>query len=224
LDYWPLERYEDIPFRRKWARLSIEKLPLFLMSAASSVVTMIAQRSGGAVAVESLLPLSVRLKNAIVSCVAYLGKIFWPAKLAVFYPHPEHSLPWFDVLAAAVILVAITIAMLYFRSSRYLVTGWFLFVITLIPVIGIVQVGRQAMADHYAYVPCIGLFIIITWGLGDLVTAIAIPRAVLAVAALCLISAFAAATTRYLSYWQSGVKLFTQASIVAGRPDPVIEA
>src|SRR5208282_2262641 len=101
LDYWPLERYEDIPFRRKWARLSIEKLPLFLMSAASSVVTMIAQRSGGAVAVESLLPLSVRLKNAIVSCVAYLGKIFWPAKLAVFYPHPEHSLPWFDVLAAA---------------------------------------------------------------------------------------------------------------------------
>jgi len=225
LDYWPLERYEDIPFRRKWARLSIEKLPLFLMSAASSVVTMIAQRSGGAVAVESLLPLSVRLKNAIVSCVAYLGKIFWPAKLAVFYPHPEHSLPWFDVLAAAVILVAITIAMLYFRSSRYLVTGWFLFVITLIPVIGIVQVGRQAMADRYAYVPCIGLFIIIAWGLNDVVTVAAIPRVVPAVAAMCLIFlvAFAATTARYLPRWQNGVELFTQARMVAGRPDPMLE-
>ena len=225
LDYWPLERYEDIPFRRKWARLSIEKLPLFLMSAASSVVTMIAQRSGGAVAVESLLPLSVRLKNAIVSCVAYLGKIFWPAKLAVFYPHPEHSLPWFDVLAAAVILVAVTIAVLYFRSSRYLVTGWFLFVITLIPVIGIVQVGRQAMADRYAYVPCIGLFIIIAWGLNDVVTVAAIPRVVPAVAAMCLIFlvAFAATTARYLPRWQNGVELFTQARMVAGRPDPMLE-
>jgi hypothetical protein len=225
LDYWPLERYEDIPFRRKWARLSIEKLPLFLMSAASSVVTMIAQRSGGAVAVESLLPLSVRLKNAIVSCVAYLGKIFWPAKLAVFYPHPEHSLPWSDVVAAAVILVAVTIAVLYFRSSRYLVTGWFLFVITLIPVIGIVQVGRQAMADRYAYVPCIGLFIIIAWSLNDVVAGAAIPRVVPAVAAMCLLFlvAFAAATTRYLPHWQNGVELFTQARMVAGRPDPMLE-
>ena len=225
LDYWPLERYEDIPFRRKWARLSIEKLPLFLMSAASSVVTMIAQRSGGAVAVESLLPLSVRLKNAIVSCVAYLGKIFWPAKLAVFYPHPEHSLPWSDVVAAAVILVAVTIAVLYFRSSRYLVTGWFLFVITLIPVIGIVQVGRQAMADRYAYVPCIGLFIIIAWSLNDVVAGAAIPRVVPAVAAMCLIFlvAFAATTARYLPRWQNGVELFTQARMVAGRPDPMLE-
>ena len=96
--------------------------------------------------------------------------------------------------------------------------GWFLFVITLVPVIGIVQVGRQAMADHYAYIPCIGLFIIMTWGLSDFATAAGIPRVVPVVAALCLISVLAAATTRYLSYWQNGVKLFTQASIVAGRP------
>ena len=223
LDYWPLERYEDLPFRRKWVRLSLEKLPLLLMSAASSAVTMVAQRSGGAVADASVLPLSVRLENAIVSYVAYIGKTVWPAKLAVFYPHPEHSLPWSDVIAAAVILVAITMAVLYFHRARYLAVGWFLFVITLIPVIGIVQVGRQAMADRYAYVPCIGLFIIIAWGLSDVVTAAAIPRVVPAVAALCLILAFAAATTRYLPYWQNGVKLFTQARIVAGRPDSVIE-
>ena len=222
LDYWPLERYEDLPFRRRWLRLSVEKLPLLLMSAASSAVTVAAQRS--VVVDTSALPLSLRLGNAIVSYVAYIGKLFWPVKLAVFYPHPKHSLLWSDVIAAAVILAAITVAVLYFHYARYLAMGWFLFVITLIPVIGIVQVGRQAMADHYAYIPCIGLFIILAWGLSDLVTATTIPRVVPAVAALCLISAFAAATTRYLSYWQNGVKLFTQASIVAGRPDPVIEA
>ena len=90
LDYWPLERYEDLPFRRKWVRLSLEKLPLLLLSAASSAVTTVAQRFGGAVADASVLPLSVRLENAIVCYVAYLGKTVWPAKLAVFYPHPWH--------------------------------------------------------------------------------------------------------------------------------------
>jgi accessory gene regulator protein AgrB len=223
LDYWPLERYEDLPFRRKWMRLSLEKLPLLLLSAASSAVTMVAQRSRGAVAWESILPLSWRLENAVVSYVAYLGKTVWPAKLAVFYPHPLHSLAWSDVIAAAVILVAITMAVLYFHRARYLAMGWFLFVITLIPVIGIIQVGRQAMADRYAYVPCIGLFIILAWGLSGIVTANAIPRVVPGVAALCLILAFAAATSRYLPYWQSGVKLFTHARMVAWRPDSVIE-
>jgi hypothetical protein len=223
LDYWPLERYEDLPFRRKWVRLSLEKLPLLLLSAASSVVTTVAQRSRGAVAWESILPLSWRLQNAIVSYVAYIGKTVWPATLAVFYPHPLHSLSWSDVIAAAIILVAITMAVLHFHRARYLAMGWFLFVITLIPVIGVIQVGRQAMADRYAYIPCIGLFIIIAWGLNDLVTAAAIPRVVPAVAALCLILAFAAATTRYLPYWQNGVKLLTHARMVAWRPDSVIE-
>ncbi len=223
LDYWPLERYEDLPFRRKWVRLSLEKLPLLLLSAASSVVTTVAQRSRGAVAWESILPLSWRLQNAIVSYVAYIGKTVWPAKLAVFYPHPLHSLSWSDVIAAAVILVAITMAVLYFHRARYLAMGWFFFVLTLIPVIGIIQVGRQAMADRYAYIPCIGLFIILAWGLSDVAAAAAIPRVVPAVAALCLILAFAAATTRYLPYWQSGVKLLTHARMVAWRPDSVIE-
>ena len=93
LDYWPLERYEDLPFRRKWVRLSLEKLPLLLLSAASSAVTMVAQRSRGAVAWESILPLSWRLENAIVCYVAYIGKTVWPAKLAVFYPHPPVRRP-----------------------------------------------------------------------------------------------------------------------------------
>lgn len=223
IDYWPLKRCEDLPFRRKWTRLSMEKLPLLLMSAASSAVTMVAQRIGGAVADVSVLPLSVRLENAIVSYVAYIGKTVWPAKLAVFYPHSEHSLPPFEVIASTVILVAITVAVLYFRRTRYLAMGWFLFVTTLIPVIGIVQVGRQAMADRYAYIPSIGLFIIIVWGLSDLVDGTPIPRVVGVVAAICLTMAFAAATTRYLPCWQNGVTLFTQARIVAARPDSTIE-
>lgn len=223
LDYWPLQRYENLSFRNRWVPLSIEKLPLLVMSGASSVVTMFAQRAGGAVADSSTLPLTLRLGNAIVSYVAYLGKTIWPANLAVFYPHPRSSLLSSDVVAATFILLAITTAVLYFHRARYLAMGWFLFAITLSPVIGIVQVGSQAMADRYAYIPCIGIFIIIAWGLCDIANAISIPRAVPALAALCLISALAAATTSYLQYWQSGVTLLTHATIVAGRPDPGLE-
>ncbi len=223
LDYWPLHRYEDLPFRRKWLRLAMEKLPLLLMSAASSVVTMIAQRSGGTVADATALPLSVRMGNAVVSYAAYIGKTVWPSRLSVFYPHPERPWPWSDIIAAAVILIAITAAALYFRRARYLAMGWCLFVITLVPVIGIVQVGSQAMADRYAYVPCIGLFIITAWGLGDVLSASAVPPVVTAVAALGLISALGAATSGYLPYWQNGVKLFTRAALVADRPAYTIE-
>lgn len=223
LDYWPLERYEGLPFRRKWLRLLMEKAPLFLLSAASCAITMVAQRTVGAVSGASDLPLSVRLENAAVSYVSYIGKVIWPGKLAVFYPHPWHALPWPDVMASTVILVAITAAVCYFHRARYLVMGWFLFVITLIPVIGIVQVGRQAMADRYTYVPCVGLFIIIAWGLGSIVHATALPRIVPAVAALFLISAYAVATIRYLPHWKTGVTLFTHASTVAGQPDFIIE-
>jgi protein O-mannosyl-transferase len=224
LDYWPLQRYEDLPFRSKWLRLLLEKSPLFLMTAASSVVTIVAQRSGGSVVDASALPLSLRLENALVSYVAYIGKMFWPASLAVFYPHPQHSLLWSDVFAAAIVLSAITIAVLYFHRARYLATGWFLFVITLIPVIGIVQVGRQAMADRYAYIPCIELFIIVAWGLGDALDKAAIPWVLPAAAALCVMAALATVTIRDLTYWQNGMNLFTHAKILAGRPDAHIEA
>jgi tetratricopeptide (TPR) repeat protein len=225
LDYWPLQRLAELPFQRRWLRLSIEKLPLLLMSAASCALTIIAQRSGGAVVDTSALPLSLRLENAVVSYVAYLGKFFWPAKLAIFYPHPQNSLPWSDVIAAAVILLAITTAVFYVHRARYLAMGWCWFLITLIPVIGIVQVGRQAMADRYTYFPVIGLFIILAWGLTGAAQkiAIAIPRVIPAVAALCLLLGFAAATSRYLAYWQNGVKLFTRAETLAGQPDPAIE-
>ncbi len=222
LDYWPLERHESLPFRRRWVMLSGEKLPLFLMSAASSTITMIAQRAGGTIADPVALPLSVRIENAIMSYLAYLGKTIWPSGLSVFYPHPGLR-PWSDVIAAGVILVAITAASLHFRRIRYLLMGWCLFLITLVPVIGIVQVGSQAMADRYVYVPCIGLFVIIAWGLCDLVSAAAILRVIAGLAAFSVILALVAATSVYLPYWQSGVQLFTRAAFVADRPDYEIE-
>jgi tetratricopeptide (TPR) repeat protein len=150
--------------------------------------------------------------------------MFWPARLAVFYPHPQGSLPWSDVIAGEILLLAITLAALFLRRMRYLAMGWLLFVITLVPVIGIVQVGRQAMADRYMYVPCIGLFIILAWGLNDAVDMFNMPRIIPAIAALSVILAFAATTIHYLDYWQSGVNLFAHAKVIAGRPDAQIEA
>jgi protein O-mannosyl-transferase len=224
LDYWPLRRFENLSARPKWTKLSLEKLPLLLMSAASSIVTIIAQRSGGAMADATVVPLfSVRLGNTIISYVAYLGKIVWPSNLSVFYPHPERAWPWPDVMAAAFILIAITAGVLRLRRERYLAVGWFWFLITLVPVIGLVQVGRQAMADRYVYVPCVGLFIIVAWGLCDLASAAAMPRAIPALAACGVILVLAAATNSYLPYWQNGVKLFTRAAEVASHPDYTIE-
>jgi len=223
LDYWPLQRYEDLPYRRRWVRLSVEKLPLLLMTTASCAVTLIAQRSGGALVGTSAVPLSVRLENAILSYVRYIEKTFWPAKLAAFYPHPEHSFPWFEVIPAAILLIAITVAILRSRWARFLVTGWFLFVIALIPVIGIVQVGHQAMADRYAYIPCIGLFLVIVWGLNEVVSRIPINPIVPAVAGMCLIMVLSVATRYYLAYWQSGLTLITQARSVVGKPDWMLE-
>jgi len=223
LDYWPLQRCEDLPLQRRWLRLTVEKLPLALLSAASCVITILAQRGVSTVAGTSELPISVRLENAVESYLAYIGKMFWPARLAVFYPHPWQALPWPEVTAATMILAGITIAAFYLHRVRYLAVGWFLFVITLIPVIGIVQVGRQAMADRYFYIPGIGLFIIIAWGLNAVAHLVHMPRSVPAMAAVALVLALALSTSRYLRLWQSGVELFTHARLVAAQPDFIIE-
>ncbi|MGO8794932.1 MAG: hypothetical protein ACLQLC_08925 [Candidatus Sulfotelmatobacter sp.] len=223
LDYWPLQRYDDMLFRRRWVRLSVEKLPLLFMTAASCVVTMVAQRSGGALADRSVVPLSLRIENATLSYFTYIEKTFWPAKLAVFYPFPKDSLSRLEVIAAVVVLVAISATVLYLHRARYLTTGWFLFVITLMPVIGIIQVGHQAMADRYAYIPCIGLFIMIAWGLNDVVSSTAANQVILALSALCLVAALSVTTHRYLQYWQNGLSLVTQARRVARQPDWMLE-
>jgi len=217
-DYWPLQRLEELPFSRRWIRLTVEKLPLFAMSAASSVLTEIAQGAGGSVMGLSLLPISTRIENAAISCVAYIGKILWPARLATYYPL-RLSAPLGDAVASAAILIAVSALALYFRRTRYFAVGWFFFLIALIPVIGIVQVGFQGMADRYTYVPAIGLLIALVWGAGGIVEHLPVARVFLSFVALSFITGFGVATVHYLSYWQNGAILFAHAEAASERPD-----
>ena len=221
-DYWPLRRAEDLRFLQRWSKLTVEKLPLLAMSAASSVMAEMAQGAGGSVMGLSLLPLSARLENAAISYVAYVGKIFWPAKLATFYPL-QLSPPAGDAIASAVILIAISALALYLRRYPYLAVGWFFFVISMIPVIGMVQVGFQGMADRYTYVPAIGLLIALTWGMAEAVRSVPVARAALAVAGVCLAAVFSFTTARYLRDWQNSVTLFAHARAAWGRPDMWLE-
>jgi hypothetical protein len=221
-DYWPLKRLEEVSFLRRWMKLTIEKLPLFAMSAASSVLTEMAQGAGGSVMGLSLLPVSTRLENSAISCVAYIGKILWPVRLATYYPL-RLSAPLGDAIASVVILIAISALAVYFRRHRYFLVGWFFFLIGLIPVIGIVQVGFQGMADRYTYIPAIGLFVAMTWGLADVVEHLPVARTVLWGTALCVITGFSLATVHYLKYWQNCVTLFAQAETAWGQPDMWLE-
>ena len=221
-DYWPLQRFEQLPFWRRWRKLMLEKLPLFAMSAASSVLTEMAQGAGGSVMGLSLLPLSTRIENAVISCGVYIGKALWPVRLATYYPL-RFSPAQGDAVASAAILIAISALALYCRRQRYLAVGWFFFLIALVPVIGIVQVGFQGMADRYMYIPAIGLFIVVVWGAGEIVEHSAVPKAVPASVVLCAIIGYCVATAHYLRYWQNGVTLFAQAEAAWGQPDMWLE-
>lgn len=221
-DHWPLARFDNLPFSRRWVRLAIEKLPLFLMSAMSSVLTEMAQNSGGSVMGLSLLPLSTRIENAILAYVTYLGKILWPVRLAAYYPL-QFSPKSGEVIASGVILVVISAAVIHFRRFRYLAVGWSLFLITLLPVIGIVQVGFQGMADRYTYIPAIGIFIAVVWAVAEVVKTAPVARFAASFAAVIAIAALSAGTLRYLRCWQDGVTLFAQARASWGQPDMWLE-
>ena len=180
LDYWPLERVrrcEGVKGEKgkavqtyRW--IFLEKVPLFAISAASSIVTFLAQQEGGSVMPFKTFPLGPRVSNALVAYIGYIFKAVAPVRLAVFYPHPEGALPLWQPIAAAAALVAITVlALLWLRRRPYLAVGWFWYLGTLAPVIGIIQVGPQAMADRYSYIPLVGLSIMVAWGIPDLVKA-----------------------------------------------------
>src|SRR5580658_795595 len=182
-DYWPLQRMGTLkmglpagsavagspaaPTPRSFGFLVWEKLPLCILAAADSVVTVIAQRAGAAVRTSAEVSVAARFENVFVSYVRYLGKIFWPSRLAPMYPHPGNSLPGSEVVAAVALLLLISALVLHCRDRRYLLVGWFWFLGTLVPMIGIITVGEQAMADRFAYIPCIGLFIAVVWSLND---------------------------------------------------------
>lgn len=173
LDRWPLGRARvpssGADVGATWGRLALEKAPLFVLVAISSVVTFLVQQAGGAVRPVSAVPFDQRLGNAALACVAYLAKTVWPSGLAVFYPHPGAALPWGSALAAVVGLVVVTAAAVAWRRERpWFLVGWLWYLGTLVPVIGLVQVGEQAMADRYSYVPLIGIFVILAWGAPEL--------------------------------------------------------
>jgi protein O-mannosyl-transferase len=208
LDYWPLGRLRLETARR----LVIEKLPFFLAAAAVSGVTFLVQKRGGAVVGGS--PLTDRVANAVVSYCRYLGKLFWPADLAAFYPRIDHW-PIAVVAAAGLLLLAISVAAIALRRGQpYALTGWLWFLGTLVPVVGLVQVGAQSMADRYSYVPSIGIFLVLVWGAHELTCGwryqgIGAAAIAAATALLC-----AGLTWQQISYWKDGESLFRHAILV----------
>ncbi len=220
LDYWPLGRFRFLEpkrepgaigatLRRSTGWLVLEKIPLLLLSAASAIVTMKAQRAGGAI--QSLAQYSplLRMETALIAYVRYLGKAFWPSNLVALYPHPTKFCPAWQVGAAALLLVLITAAAFRARDRRYLAVGWLWFLGSLVPMLGLVQVGAQAMADRYAYIPFIGLFVMVTWLVADCEESIVarfvgkgtIRAAWLAIPAVAYLLVVGLLTYRQTSYW-----------------------
>jgi protein O-mannosyl-transferase len=212
LDYWPLSRVAGAADSRSslpWSKLMLEKLPLLAFSLASAIITMKAQQAGGAVRTTTQFSLGVRIANATYAYAIYLWKAVWPARLAPLYPHPGDTLALRQVVAAALVLIAITAVVLRFRKRRYLIVGWLWFLGTLVPAIGLVQVGDAAMADRYAYIPLIGVFVMISFGIADWAGQRKLSGAALAIPAAAGLIALAAFTHRQIDYWQSNVDLWS---------------
>ena len=207
LDYWPLRRFDWPPKPAGLRPLVMEKLPLLAISAAASVAAFQAQRNWGAVASLSNLPLVTRAGNAAVAYLAYLGKTFWPSDLAVFYPArvPEPG----SATLALVVLVAVTfLAWRWIETRPYFAVGWLWYLGMLVPVIGLVQVGIQAMADRYTYMPMVGLSIAIVWTVADFVEGRRELRLVSAVVAIIALLALSVATFQQTAYWKTSRTLF----------------
>jgi tetratricopeptide (TPR) repeat protein len=228
LDYWPLNRFvpqtakptgrqsrKPTPVHGGHAvtyQLIIEKIPFFALSAGSSVITFLVQRSSGAVVDINYISLQRRVANAFVSYATYIGELFWPTNLAIFYPFPEAGLPFWQITLCVLLLVVISIFVIHFgRRQKYLPVGWFWFVGTLVPVIGLVQVGVQAYADRYTYIPYIGLFIIIAWGLPALLAKWPYRKIALGASMLITLAALGIGAYRQASYWKNSTTLFSHA-------------
>jgi tetratricopeptide (TPR) repeat protein len=206
LDYWPLRRQAGP------VRLLTEKIPFFILAAASSVVTYRVQQQGGAVS--GALTLGGRLANAVISCVRYLGKTVWPVDLSVLYPHPGHW-PAGQVAAAAIFLALVTALVVWrARPQPWLAVGWFWFLGMLAPAIGVVQVGLQSMADRYTYLPLCGVFIMVVWGANDCLGGTRAGKTILAILGGLAVTACAVLTPRQVRYWQNSETLFTRAVAV----------
>jgi len=206
LDAWPLQRKEP------WPRLVLEKAPLFAMSIATGVVTVLAQSHADTVGSLAGYPLGVRIANAIVATPTYLAQAIWPARLAVFYPHPGASLSGLAVAVSAVVLATLTFWTIRVRRTRpYLLFGWAWYLVTLAPVIGIVQVGWQARADRYTYISLIGIFLAMVWGISERFAERPVLISSLAAAILVALGVGAFVQT---GYWRDSETLFRRALAV----------
>ncbi|MFZ0825946.1 MAG: tetratricopeptide repeat protein [Verrucomicrobiia bacterium] len=208
LDYWPLNRFKPPYLARTTAHLIVEKLPFFGLALAGSVITYSVQQAGGAFWSSNVLPLPLRAENALVVYVRYLSKIFWPTDLALIYPYP-HRWPAMMVAGAALVL-AMWSALFLWRARRnpYLFTGWFWYVGSLVPTIGLVQVGVQSMADRYLYLPSIGLFILVAWGLNELVNFHPSWHKPVVLFCSTALAGCLLVTQIQLSYWQNNLTIF----------------
>ena len=217
LDYWPLGRLGNDwrEFQKRLPRLVVEKLPLLIPVVASSVVAVEAQSQAGALRSWEWLPLGARVGNAILAYGLYLKKMVWPMDLAVFYPHPGSSLGAGPVALSALLLVGLSLGLWWQgRKSPYLIVGWLWYLGTLFPVSGLIQVGEHAMADRYAYVPLMGLFIILVWGAAELAQTLRFPKKWLLAPSLCLLVTLALLTRVQLGCWQNTRVLFEHALAV----------
>ncbi|MHB8895172.1 MAG: tetratricopeptide repeat protein [Candidatus Geothermincolia bacterium] len=212
LDYWPLGRFLGVRVSGgPGAWLIAEKIPLLLLSTASAVITLTAQSSGGGLVGLSSQNLVASFANAIVSCAVYLLKTVWPTGLAVYYPL-EVSIPWWRVAGAALGVAAISLLTIAgWRKRPYLVVGWIWYLVTLLPVLGIVQVGWQARADRYTYVPLLGVFIMLVWGTAEVSARLRVPKVLLVALALAATFALSAVTWLQIGYWRTSITLFERA-------------
>jgi tetratricopeptide (TPR) repeat protein len=227
LDYWPLRRF-DITSRREVATklwpLLREKLPLFALVAASAVVTTISASRNGFVRTLAHEPIALRLSNALVSYAKYLLRAFWPNDLAMYYPFPETGIPAWQFIGAALLLIVIT-AFCFFQSRKHsgaLIVGWLWFLGTLVPVIGLLQAGAQTMADRYFYIPSIGLFIAIVFGLADIAERRRVAPWVSAAIANVVLLVFATLTNAQIHLWRDSFTLFEH-TLAVTPPNPLIE-
>ena len=227
LDYWPLGRICDLRFtiyesknHQTLGRVLREKIPFFILAGMACVATVWAQKAGNSVVSAVALPVSDRVANALVSYVLYLWKTVWPTNLAVLYPY-AHAWTFGQAAAAGLLLLAITCAVIaQWRARPYLAVGWFWFLGTLVPVIGLVQVGMQFMADRYTYVPCIGLFIMVGWGIPEKWAKWPRPGLLLGTAATAVLLLFVLTTSVQLTYWHDSVALFSHTAAIT--PDNIL--
>jgi protein O-mannosyl-transferase len=223
-DHWPLRRVRtqsaadegiDGPQleTKSWSWLLIEKLPLFAICVPSAILTLRAQAAEGAVTSFKRYPLSFRLANAVVAYAGYLGKAFWPSHLSLMYPYQPATLTKLQMALSILLLLLISLAVVALRQ-RYLTVGWLWFLGTLVPMIGLVQVGVQSMADRYAYLPFIGLFIAICWGVAEFVERHSASYKALAAVSAVVLLALAFASHRQIGYWSDNLTLWSHAAAV----------